>query len=100
MKFKITRGKGFYYGFANGWGLSVQFGPGNYCDNYDMRIGYEDATAGELGSDTAECAVITPDGDLFAHPDFGGDTVKGRCTPDEAFELLAWTKAQAPNSQK
>ncbi len=97
MKFRITNGKGFYYGFNNGWGVSVQFGPGNYADNYDRRIGQEESKAGADGSETAECAVITPDNKLFAHPDFDGDTVKGHCTPDEVFALLAWAQAQAPN---
>lgn len=97
MKFRITRGKGFYYGFNNGWGVSVQFGPGNYADNYDMRIGNEDSEAGANGSETAECAVIAPDGELFAHPDFDGDTVKGYCTPDEVLALMVWAQAQASN---
>ena len=97
MKFRITDCKGFYFGFENGWGVSVQFGPGNYADNYDMRIGSEDRDAGRRGSDTAECAVIAPDNTLFAHPDFDGDTVKGHCTPNEVFALLAWAQVQAPN---
>jgi len=49
MKFRITDCKGFYFGFDNGWGVSVQFGPGNYADNYDMRIGNEDRDAGRRG---------------------------------------------------
>ena len=99
MKFRITDCKGFYFGFDNGWGVSVQFGPGNYADNYDMRIGSESIEAGKCGSDTAECAVITPGHELFAHPDFEGDPVKGHCTPDYVMVLLAWAQAQSPNAK-
>lgn len=98
MKFTITRGKGFYLGFKNGWGVSVQFGPANYADNYDMPIGTGDIEAGKAGSDTAECAIITPKGDLFAHPDFGGDTVKGYCSPEEVLVLLKFAEEQDPNA--
>lgn len=34
--FSITDGKGFHIRFENGATVSVQFGYGNYCDNYDM----------------------------------------------------------------
>lgn len=98
MKFSITRGKGFCICFDNGWGVSVQFGPGNYADNYDMRVFYDNVEAGRKGSETAECAIIAPDNTLFAHPDFNGDTVKGHCTPDEVMALLTWAQAQAPNA--
>ena len=37
--FYITGKKGFHITFENGWTVSVQFGPGNYCDNYDCGIG-------------------------------------------------------------
>ena len=103
MKFRITDCNGFYFGFENGWGVSVQFGPGNYADNYDMRIGDEDREGGRIcylfGSETAECTVITPNHNLFAHPDFDGDTVKGYCTPDEVMALLVWAQKQTPNAK-
>lgn len=34
-EFKITGNKGFHITFPNGWTVSVQFGPGNYCENND-----------------------------------------------------------------
>lgn len=37
--FKITGVKGFHITFENGWTVSVQFGGGNYSDNYDEPIG-------------------------------------------------------------
>lgn len=32
--FKITMNKGFQLIFENGYAISVQFGQGNYCENY------------------------------------------------------------------
>lgn len=34
--FKITDNKGFHLSFDNGITVSVQFGRGNYCDNYTV----------------------------------------------------------------
>ena len=94
MKFKITDGKGFYWGFINGWGLSVQFGYGNYADNYNCGGFEENVSAGKTGSNQAEIAIITPDGDLFPHPDFDGDTVGGYRNSDDVFKYLEFAKNQ------
>jgi len=80
--------------FDNGYTVSVQFGPGNYCDNYDRDIGLEEEVCGKLGSTTAECAIFHKDGVLIEHPSFGGDTVSNRSTPSEVLELLNWTASQ------
>ncbi len=34
-KLRICRNKGFHIKFKNGWIVSVQFGWGNYCNNYN-----------------------------------------------------------------
>jgi hypothetical protein len=91
--FSICDGKGFHIGFENGYTISVQFGPGNYCDNYDMRIGHEDGAAGKRGSMTAECAVISPQGNLIELPGCS-DSVTNRSSPAEVLELMKWTAAQ------
>lgn len=44
-------GKGFQLTFANNWTISVQFGWGNYCDNYN------DAVFTPIKSSDAEIAV-------------------------------------------
>jgi hypothetical protein len=93
--FKITRQHGFHITFDNGYTVSVQFGPGNYCDNYNMRIGSEDQIAGEKGSSDAEVAVWAKDGKLLAHPFFDGDTVGGRFSPKQVLDLLNWAEAQS-----
>jgi hypothetical protein len=51
---KTTKGfrgcfrKGFHITFPNGWTVSVQFGGGNYCENYDMI--FEKREVSEMGS--------------------------------------------------
>ncbi len=64
--FKITDGKGFHITFKNGWTISVQFGPGNYCDNYDMDISsfYRSNRRMTIESTTAEIAYWGPDGEM------------------------------------
>jgi hypothetical protein len=56
--FGITECKGFHITFANGWTVSVQFGPGNYGDNYDFWRCHDYRKAkiesGERGSSKAE----------------------------------------------
>jgi hypothetical protein len=84
--FYITGGKGFHVVFRNDWTISVQFGPGNYCDNYDAPINSEGfKSAGERGSMTAEVAAWGPDGNMI---DFGGDTVLGRQSPEQVLALM------------
>jgi hypothetical protein len=83
--FKITSGKGFHVTFANGWTVSVQFGPGNYCANRGWEIGRDDEACGKRGSFDAEIAAWPKGGEMF---DFGGDTVKGWVTPDELLAFM------------
>lgn len=92
--FKITSKKGFHITFENGWTVSVQFGPGNYCDNYSMSIREDDEEAGRIGSSTAECAVINPSNTLVQFPSSGGDTVSNRSAPAEVLEILKWAAQQ------
>lgn len=63
--FKITDNKGFHITFENGWTISVQFGPANYCENYDEPLSDEDRIAsGKRGSKTAEVAWWKEKGQL------------------------------------
>jgi hypothetical protein len=104
----ITDGKGFGMQFANGWCVSVQWGYGNYCDNYDGRGGApdEEYTArnrrlGAQGSNTAECAVFAADGEMTKLPAFMfddnddfRDVVSNRSTPEQVLQLLSWAASQ------
>ena len=87
--FSITQGKGFKMTFANGWTASVQFGAGNYSDNYAAPFPTSSEfqnNCGAMGSDTAEIAAWDQSGVWHS---FGHDTVKGYCTPNEAAEFIA-----------
>jgi len=86
--------KGFHITFENGYTVSVQFGPGNYCDNYNREIDAEDEICGKEGSLTAECAVWTKDRPLICHPDFGGDSVSSHSSPADVLRLLNWAASQ------
>lgn len=97
--FSITHGKGFQMTFANGWTISVQWGPGNYCDHYDAHTGGGEfmkleTQCGAEGSRTAECAAIDPNNELVKHPGSREDTVSARRTPDEVLELMNWVAKQ------
>lgn len=91
--FKITGGKGFHITFENGYTVSVQWGPGNYCDNYDSVIGRDDRVAGKSGSTTAECAVWGPDKEMIAYKGWG-DKVGARMKPKDVLKLLNWAAKQ------
>jgi len=60
--FKITGCKGFHIGFENGVVVSVQFGGGNYCQNYNIEIGSEPGQQ-PLKSHDAEVAIWKEYGD-------------------------------------
>ena len=84
---RITDNKGFHLDLHNGVTVSVQFGPGNYCDS-DVKNAAFDAPKKAMdggdhwGSDTAECAAYVTGSDLswVAVPGYtygGGDDVAG-----------------------
>lgn len=83
--FYITGKKGFHITFANGWTVSVQFGPGNYCQHYDRQIGFDEERCGKEGSYDAEVAAWPASGGLI---EMDGDTVKGRVRPAEVLAIL------------
>ena len=106
--FRVTGGKGVHFTFANGFTVSIQWGPGNYCDNYDKFIPEHPVSGpyavGEEGSTTAECAVWGPDGEMIRSdkwldgtPDLENeycDTVRGYMSPDEVLALMVWAAKQ------
>lgn len=83
--FYITGKKGFHITFANGWTVSVQFGPANYCSHYDRRIGQDEEACGKEGSCDAEVAFWGPDGEM---QEVDGDTVQGRQSPAQVLARL------------
>lgn len=94
--FKITDRKGFHVDFANGYSISVQWGPGNYCE---ARSRYPEDIRGsliypprvDLKSATVEVAIKDLD-EHYLTPRFincNGDAVKGWATPEEVAQLMA-----------
>ena len=90
--FRITGGKGFHITFENGWTVSVQFGPGNYCDNYGEDWDKPEKAAAK-GSSTAEVAAWPPEGHLVQLPNHD-DVVSNRSTPAEVLAILNWAAEQ------
>ena len=84
--FAITDGKGFHIKFLNGWTVSVQFGPGNYCEHYNRSIGKDEYTCGSEGSINAEIAAWPKGGTLTEFPD--GNTVQGYVSPQQVLQFL------------
>jgi hypothetical protein len=104
--FKITQGKGVNIKFENGWSISIQWGPGNYC--HARQDGFLDApedtetwfaAVGEHGSLTAEIAVRNPNGGMIGLegvPHCGEDSVKGWLTPNQVLDIMNWVVARKP----
>ena len=85
-RFSITSHKGFHLTFNNSWQVSVQFGPGNYCErreeNYDSPRNSE-----SWHSDNAEIAVWRNFGKQEMIM-LENDVVRGYCTADEVAEVI------------
>lgn len=83
--------KGYQMTFKNGYSISVQFGPGNYCERRNAAY---DAPAKALQnneswrSETAEVAIFNPDGT------FDGD-VQGWLSTDEVADLIDTVRKRA-----
>ena len=76
MTFAITRHKGVSLRFDNGWAISIQWGPGNFCSRRDAQ--YDSPKHCEVWeSRDAEIAIFTPSGDFFEGI-YGGDDVAGQ----------------------
>lgn len=80
--FSISQQKGFHITFENGWTVSVQFGGGNYSDNYHSRI-YDGPVP---HSRTAEVAAWPNGGEMISFN--GEDTVLGWQTPAQVLAVM------------
>jgi hypothetical protein len=89
--FTVTNSKGFQIAFANGNVVSVQWGPGNYCNptHEDGRGAPHDAAEDSQtwSSTTAEVASWNQNGEWH---NFGGDQVNGWMSPEEVLEFLTF----------
>jgi hypothetical protein len=96
---KITDGKGFQMTFANGWTVSVQFGPAQYITNRDInpRSGEYPRSgesyiramrdAGAQGSVDAEIAAWDENEEWYRFPK-ENDTVKGWVSADDVAKFI------------
>ena len=88
--FKTNDDKGFYITFKNGYTVSVQFGYGNYCDNFTRNPNVKNPE-----SKTAEIAIWDKDVNLLTSKWSGKqDDVEGYLTPKQVLDALVWAEAQ------
>lgn len=91
--FKITGERGVHVRFANGYTLSVQWGPGNYCTHQHAPPGAQ-GFCGRLGSEDAEVAIIDPNGKLVPLPlEESRDTVIGWQSADDVMRWAVYAAA-------
>jgi len=84
--FAITNHRGFHIKFANGYTVSVQFGAGHRCDNFNDS--FHAASQSEwYKSGDAEVAVIRPDGKLAYLSEY--DQPLSHQTPEQVAALIA-----------
>ena len=92
--FKNTQ-HGFHMEFPNGWILSVQWGPGNYCETRrtdqetEAYINPFDGKHHEFTSTTAEIAVVHKDHPRM-YPLSESDDVKGWVPATEVADYMQW----------
>lgn len=91
-KFVAIMNKGFHTTFENGYTVSVQWGAGNYCDNYFPKD-KDFSCKKPAESNTAEVAAFDPRDefvDLFkVCPDLHTDgIVAGYLTPEEVLAFM------------
>ena len=84
-KFQITNHKGFRMGFDNGFEISVQWGPGNYCERKDEDF---DKPQEERfwESRTAEIAIFDSKDDSMIT--LSENNVDGWLTPDKVAKVI------------
>ena len=86
--FESCSNKGFRITFANGYALSVQWGPINYCTNRDINANWDIAMSAKDGlweSETAEVAVYDPDNTII---DMDDNQVHGHVHADGIVDLM------------
>lgn len=88
MPFRITSHRGFQFMFENGWTVSVQFGPGNYCEHHHRSFADPEPKAtDDWRSKDAEVAVWHDRAEGFLKID-DFDTVVGWLDPEKVAALL------------
>ena len=84
-RFLATRNKGFRMGFDNGFEISVQWGPGNYCERKDEDFNKPQEER-FWESRTAEIAIFDSKDDSMIT--LGKDNVDGWLTSDKVAKVI------------
>ena len=92
-KFKITLHKGFRMGFENGFEISVQWGPGNYCERQDEDFNKPEKSD-FWSSRSAEIAIFDTNNRIQENSStgmisLGRDTVEGWVSADQVAKVIA-----------
>ena len=86
---------GFMMGFPNGWAISVQCGPGNYCGNGNTStinsINPFDGQQHQFKSNTAEIAVMYQGEEKWYPLNGESDDVMGWLNSEQVNEYIQWT---------
>lgn len=82
--FKNTLGKGFHMKFPNNYTISVQWGVGNYCENYTSSSAWKENNV-MWGSKDAEIAIFHPDGEFFRPEEWTDDILGYQSTEQVLF---------------
>ena len=96
---RICDNKGFQLDMLNGVTVSVQLGPGNYCDsdvanaNFDAPKKAMDSDDEHWGSNTAECAAYVTGSKLAwvkvpGYTDVAGDDVCGHLNVSQVLDFI------------
>lgn len=87
--FVTTMNKGFQLTFKNNWTISVQWGRGNYCHHgYTGEYGGEQQKPSHYSPDCEIAIWYTNTNGEVKDYDFGYDTVKGYCDPEEVADWI------------
>ena len=84
-EFLVTRNKGFRMTFENGFAISVQWGPENYCDRKNEEDFDKPMKERFWESKSAEIAVFNKEGEFIGIAD---DTVVGWLTTDKVAKCI------------
>ena len=94
MEFSITDHKGFQIQLPNGWTISIQFGPGNYCEHHHLRDFHAPRTADSWESRKAEIAAFPTEGyGKWFRADCGDTGVFGYQSPEQFLGILDQVRA-------
>jgi hypothetical protein len=95
---RICDNKGFHLDLPNGVTVSVQMGPGNYCDPDVSNAGFDAPKRaidgdGHWGSNTAECAAYVTGSNLSwvavpGYTDVSGDDVAGFLNVEGVLDFI------------